>query len=249
MLDEYGDDLAVIFVESQGADARRAESFAYERGWMGRGAFWTRERPASTGLGYLPSFILLDAEGTVLMKGNTASMKSKIADAVEDQIKQAAQLPEGLDKDFKKAWKALREGDWATAAERIDKQAAEGGELAVQAEVLRARLTAALEGTVAGIEKQIEIGYLVEARAEAERLHSATKGLDEWHTRAASLLEGLDSDGMADEIKAAEAFSKLYAKVCADGIEDNVRKLEKFAAKYPDTLAASRAKHLLSIGE
>ena len=107
MPEEYGDDLAVIFVESQGANAKRAESCAYDRGWMGRGAYWTLERPASTGLGYLPSFILLDVDGKVLLKGNTGSMKGKIKDAIKDQIKDARDLPEEYGKDFKKAWKAL----------------------------------------------------------------------------------------------------------------------------------------------
>ena len=246
MLDELGEDLAVIFVESQGADARRAESFAYQKGWMGRGAAWTRERPASTGLGYLPSFILLDIDGRVLMKGNTAAMKSAIEDAVEEQIDLADELPEGFERDFKKAWQALREGEWAEASERIEKEA-EDEELAAQAAQLRERLTAALEREVATIEARVERGLLVEALERSERLVDAAEGLEEWHRRGVELVERLESEEFEAEMDAAEAFEKLYEKVCEDGIEDHARKLEKFAEKHPGTRAAERALHLFRL--
>lgn len=247
MLEEYGDDLAVIFVESQGANAKRAESFAYDRGWMGRGAYWTLERPASTGLGYLPSFILLDVDGKVLLKGNTGSMKGKIKDAIKDQIKDARDLPEEYGKDFKKAWKALVEDDWAKAIELIAKEAEDGGENASQAASMSARLEARIESDYLAIERRIELGYFVEALERAEAFAEQTEEIEKWSTAADELLTQLRSESLTTELEADQAFTKVYESVCEDGVEDNERALGKFASKYAGTKAAARAEHLLSL--
>ncbi len=64
--EEFGDDLAIVLVESQGADEERFMKFAAARKWLGRDMLWTRERPFSTGAGGLPNFALLDEEGRVV---------------------------------------------------------------------------------------------------------------------------------------------------------------------------------------
>jgi hypothetical protein len=41
------------------------QRFAYDRGWMGSNAMWTKERPFDVGLDGIPHFALLDIEGGV----------------------------------------------------------------------------------------------------------------------------------------------------------------------------------------
>ena len=105
--EHYGDDLQVIFVESQGASEEKAIGFAYGRKWMGNQAMWTRERPVQVPGRGLPKFALLSAEGELLLQGNPLSMKKKIEQAIDGEIKKAKSAPSGTPKSLSKAWKAF----------------------------------------------------------------------------------------------------------------------------------------------
>ena len=246
MLEELGDDVAVIFVESQGATDDYAEAFAYERGWMQSTAMWTTERPASTGLGTLPSFILLDVEGRVLMKGNTNSMKGRIEDAIEDQLKLVKKLPEDMPKALGKAWKALAERDFAKAVTELDKAADKAKDEAAVA-ALRARIDERIESEHVRLAYLVDEGLFVEALEAVDVLGERVEGLEEHTARVHEVAQRLESEELAPEVSAAEAFEKLAEKVREDGIEDNRKKLVKFAEKHPGTKAAERARRLAKL--
>ena len=244
MKEEYGEDLNVIFVESQGTSPEATELFVYKHGWMGTGVRWTSERPARSGGRGLPNYILLDATGTVLMTGYTNRDKSKIKKAIEAEIKQAKELPAGLDKGFKKAWKALLADDFAKAHVAIEKAAAKGAE---GSDSMRTRLKDRFSSRLGSIHAQIKNGHLIEALAAAEELSKSTKGHDEWHDAAEDAIAKLESDEYAAEMGAAKAFGKLYKKVLDDGIEKNLKKLNQFAEKHSGTKAGKRASRLASL--
>ena len=79
---QYGDDLQVLFVESQGASPEMAEAFAWRRRWMGTQAMWTTEAPLRVEGNTLPKFALLDTEGRLLLEGNPLGMKKQIEEAI-----------------------------------------------------------------------------------------------------------------------------------------------------------------------
>ena len=63
--EEFGEDLQVIFVESQGADRAKMEGFALRKKWFGTTAMWTTERPFDSGSRGLPNYVLIGADGKV----------------------------------------------------------------------------------------------------------------------------------------------------------------------------------------
>ena len=70
MSQNYGDDLGIVMVESQGAGTEGMARFCLERKWLGNSAMWTTERPVVTGARGIPNYVLLSNEGRVLMMGN-----------------------------------------------------------------------------------------------------------------------------------------------------------------------------------
>jgi len=246
---EHGDDLVVILVESQGASAPEAESFAYERGWMSGNALWTLERPCNSGVGSLPSFVLLGNDGEVLLKGNSSSMKGKIEDAIEEQIKLGNAVPEGSPKSAKKAWKSFRAGDFAKAIKGLNKIESKGGDDAAGATALLARVNAKVEAEIERVQALYDIGYLLAARDLASELTDNLEDHATYGPQTAEALAFFSGPDLEVEFAASTAFEKLYSKVREDGVNDLRKKLVKFADKHAGTLAAKRANHLLTLGE
>ena len=244
---EFEDDLVVLFVESQNTPPAKAEWFVYDKGWMAGNAYWTHERPCSTGMGTLPGCVLLDVNGEVLMKGNPGSMKSALEDAIADQIDIAKDLPEGAPKSAKKAWKAFGNGDFVKALDGLAKLEAKGGEDAAGAAQLRTRVEAAIDGRLSRVDHLLDLGYPVEAQALAVELSEALEDHESYGPRAAASVAMFEADDMRAEMEAAEAFEKIHAKVREDGVDDFRKKLEKFADKYSGSKAADRANHLLTL--
>ncbi len=245
--EELGDRFELMFVESQGATAEQAEAFAYERGWMQAAAMWTIERPANSGMGGLPSFVLLDKDGKVLLKGNTADMKGKIEDAIAEQIELIEELPSDVPKAYKKAWRSFVEGDYGQATAELVKIEAKGGEDAEAAARVRESFETRLASEFSRLEYLLEHGLFIEAAARAEGLGERIEGLAEDQSRLADLVAQLESAELVPEVEAAEELEKLMVKIREDGIEDNRKKLEKLASKLEGTKAGERAQRLLSL--
>jgi len=176
---EYGDDLAVVFFEVQGAGAEEAEQFAWQRKWMGTPAMWTSERLFRTGSRGIRNFALLSAEGEILMMGHPGSMHSKIKDAIESEIASAKKGPKDAPKALKGAYKAFGKSDYAKAMAAAQKVAAKGGDDAPAAEALAAEFTAAIAKKFARIDWLLKNGYVIESEELFEEVAGGVKGLDQ----------------------------------------------------------------------
>jgi len=100
----FGDDLQVIFVESQGALPRQVEGFSLARSWFGGRAMWTSEAPFETGATSLPYFVLIGNEGRVLLKGNPLAQPKEIERQIAEQIKDRRSAPTDAPTSVKAAW-------------------------------------------------------------------------------------------------------------------------------------------------
>ena len=248
MAAEYGDDLQIIFVESQGHSSEEAEAFAWDHKWMGTSAMWTTEAPFRTGSKGIPNFALLSNEGEVLLMGNPLSMGKQIEEAIDAEIKKANAIPEDTPKSLKKAWKAFVKGDYGKAVAEARKVEAKGGADGEEA-------TAAIDVFIERVEDElgranwmIENGYLVEAQKFMKDLSKRTKGIAEVAEESTEIGAKLDSDDLKAELTAAQALSKLIDKLAEGGYDDKlIKKLEKFVKKNEATKAAKRAQHLVDI--
>lgn len=239
--EEYGDQIQVIFVESQGATADAAEKFAFKRTWLSGPSMWTTERPFDSGSGGLPNFVLLSNEGEVLLKGNPMSMKSKIEDAIEAEVRKGKKAPADTPKALEKAWKEFRKGAYSKAIAAARKAATKPAveEAALEAaELFEERAGAALDQVAWCMEN----GYLTQSEDRLKVLMKSLKGQEELLTRAKVLDEELGSEAYEAEWAACKAFEKVMSKVNRKGVDDRTGKsLEAVAEKHPGTKNGARA--------
>ncbi len=246
---EYGDNLGIILVESQGATPAAAEKFAWERKWMGTNAMWTSESPFNTGSRGLPNFALLSNEGKVLLMGNSNAMHGKIADAIELEIERAQGAPDGSPKSLKKAYSNFAKGKYAKAVAEARKVAAKGGADSEDAEALAKEFITRIEGKFDRVQFLMDQAYLVRAESMLKDLTKAAKGLEEVAEKIATLEAAFAAESMKDEMKAAKAFAKLEEKLMESGLDEKIlKKIAKFAEKNSSMKVAKRAKHLVSLG-
>ena len=251
MAAEYGDDLQIIFVESQRrVDEDGVEAFIWDHKWMGTSAMWTNEAPFNTGSSGIPNFALLSNEGEILLMGHPGAMHSKIEDAIDGEIKKATAIPEGTPKALKKAWKAFMKKDYGKAVAEARKVEAKGGEDGEAATVAIGTFIDHVEKKLGRADWMIENGYLVEAQDFVKKLSKQIKGIDEVVEKQTELTTKFESEELKPEMAAAQALSKLVNALAEDGFDDKlVKKLRKFVKKNEATKAAARAKHLADISE
>ena len=246
--EEFGDDLAVVFVEVGGADEESAERFVWKKSWMGTSAMWTTERPFQTGISTMPSFALLSASGELLMMGNPSSMHSKLMKTIEEEVEKAKGLPEGAPKSLKKAYKAFAKGDYAKALEEASDVANGGDEGAEFAAETRKSFAKRIDGKFDRVQWMIDNAYVLEAETFFEDLAKGVDDLEAYRDRVTKFEELFESDEMGAELDAAKKFARLESKLMDDGLEEKlVDKVEKFADKFADTKVAARAKAILKI--
>ena len=245
---EFGDDLAIIFVESQGATQERMERFAWDRGWMGTTAMWTREAPFRTGSRGLPNFALIGADGKILMKGHPMSMQSKVVKAIEEEIKKGKGAPDGAPKSLKSAYKALAKGDYAKAHAAAVKVVAKAGDDTAAAQAFIESLDTRFGKNVERVEYLLSNGYALRADALYDELRAGAKGNDDFEARAAALTESITSDEVADEMKLDKAFSKLEEKLHQNGLDEKLlKKVRKLAEKNEGSRVMQRAGRILDL--
>ncbi len=239
--EEYGDQIQVIFVESQGATPAAAEKFAFQRSWLNGPSMWTSERPFDSGARGLPSFVLLSNEGEVLLKGNPMAMKGQIEEAVEAEVRKGKKAPEGTPKALEKAWKEFRKGEYSKAivlAKKAGSKPEVAEDSAVAAELFEARAGAALDKVVWCMEN----GYLTLAQERLNVLTKSLKGQDELLARVSALKQELESEAHEAEWAACKAFEKLMSKVNRKGADDRTAgSLDAIAEKHPGTKNGERA--------
>ncbi len=250
MAREYGSDLALIFIESQGSNNEQAEKFAWQKKWMGTDAIWSSESPFNTGSNGLPNFVLLSATGEVLLKGNPLSMHNAIEEAVVAEIEKAKGAPEGTPKALVKSYKAFAKGQFGKAIMEARKVAEKGGEEAEDATAAAAFFVEKVQAKYARADWMISNGFYMKADGMLNNLKKGVKGVEDFSETATELVGKLEADDMQEEMAAAKVFAKLEEKLIEDGLDDKlVKKLTKFASKYEGTKAGDRAAHIAGMAD
>ncbi|MEZ6014730.1 MAG: TlpA disulfide reductase family protein [Planctomycetota bacterium] len=243
---EYGDDLQVVFVESQGHDLPTVQRLAYNSKWMGSNAVWTSERPFDVGLDGIPHFALLDVDGKIILQGYTMELHSQLEELVAQQVAIAQKGPKGLDKGLAKAWKARAKGEFAKAVEVAQEAGNKGAE---GAEAFIASVHTMADLRLRRIEWMVEHGQANAAAAAIAELAKAVGDLEGVSTRVADLATRLASPEMKDELEAAKQLEKLEATLAEDGLDGRGldKKLERIAEKFSATHAGARARDLAAL--
>ena len=245
--EEHGDDLTVLFVEVGKKNLDQVEAFTYDRKWMGTPAKWTKERPFSSGFRTIPSFVLLSAEGKVLLKGNPIRMKKELDATIEREIAMATDPPESLPKSLKKAWEELGKDNFAKALREAGRVQEKGGEDATAATGLLETVEQAIAQEMKDIRWAVSNGYLVEAQDRLDDLAKDLKKSEAHEAAIAALVEELE-DQPGDEVKAARALGKIQEKLYDDGLtKKHVKELRRIAKQFRGTKSGERAQHLASL--
>ena len=241
----YGDALAVIFVESQGASADVAEAFAWRQKWMRIDAMWTGERPVHVEGNTIPKFALIAADGTVLHTGNPLEMKKQIEESIAAEVKKSTTAPDGTPKELAKAWSAFIKNDVAVAIAECDKLASDAAKAAK--EEFSARTSAKIERA----KWLADNGFVPQADALVAALQKSTKGVADLAQKLDEVARALAAESLKSEREAAKALVSLEAKIATDKPfdESNVKKLQGIAEKFKNTKAAQRASHLVALSK
>jgi hypothetical protein len=245
----HGDDLAVIFVECQGADDDTAEAFAWRQKWMGTAAMWTTERPMDPEGRGLPAFALLDVEGKLLLSGNPLAMKKEIEEAIASEVKRAKVPPTGTPPELAKVWASFVKGDVTAALAACDKFGE--GELGEAAKSLRKEMIARTESRLARASWMGDNGYASDALARLGELAKDVKGNLDFEPKLTKELARLQAADRAAEIEASKSLAALQQKMLKDKpFEDsNAKALAKLAEKHAGTKAGERAARLARLAK
>jgi hypothetical protein len=242
---EYGDDLAVVFVESQGASPADAERFIMDRGWFGTQAMWTSERPFSTGSRGLPNFALLSADGELLLKGSYVNKAAKTL--IEEEIRSAGGAPEGTPKKLQKAWKLFAKGDVAKAIASARK-AGSKPELAEDAGQLVQEFERRAGRSLDRITWLRDNGYASLAKKQLKDISKQLKGADELFALAEEIEASFEEEEIERELEASEALEKALGRLYEDAGNPRLfDKIAKLADEYEGTKVAERARHIVSL--
>lgn len=243
---EYGDDLQVIFVESQGTTVPDTEKFILEHKWMSSAAMWTNERPFDAGIDGLPSYVLLGAEGQVLAKGN--HMGSDTKELIEAEIAKAGDGPADASKDIAKAWKSFSKGKLAKALADAEKAGTDPA-LAEEAQMTIAEFGKRTQARIDSAKWRIDNGYFSAAEKLLDELAKEVKGTD-FEADVASEAARLEDPALKPEIEAEEALERITSKLFEEGFDKKgkfQKSLEKFVEKYDGSKAAVRGRSLLAM--
>lgn len=243
---ELGDDLQVLFVESQGTAPDATEKFILEHKWFGNNAMWTNEHPFNTGSNGLPNFALLSNDGKVLFKGNFST--SEVHDLIDAEIKRANEGPAETPKKLQKAWKLFAKDQIAKAIDEAKKVGADP-ELSSDAELCVIEFQNRVQARLDRAKWLIENGYASRGADQVDALVKALKGCTELYDAAVALQTSLDGEELAKEVEASELLEKHLAKLFEDPKEEKLfKKVAKIAEDFPGTKAAERASHIASLG-
>jgi hypothetical protein len=243
---QYGDDLQVIFAESQNFDeGDSVEAFAWRAKWMGTNAIWTEEQPVPVKGDGLPACALIGIDGKVLLEGNPLGLKKQIEETIAEQVKKAKDGPSDAPADIKKVWATYNKGDIAGALAQCDKLNTDDAKKA------KDELTARARSRIARAKWLIDNGFVAEANSLVTTLEKATKADATLSKEVAEQRTRLSDPALAKEAEAGGAFANLTEKMAKDKPFDpsNIKKLESLAEKYKGTKTAERASHLASLSK
>lgn len=253
MQEEFGDDLAVVFVESQGSNDVGAMNFAARQKWLGGRAMWTTEAPFDSGMNGLPSFVLLDVEGKVLLKGYSNSMHKQIEDAIQQQVAVRRKGPKDLPAPVAKVYAELAKGNYGAAVSAADKALAQPPSkdqeaFVAAANAAREAAQAAAERASARVDWLWQNGYPQAAQDLVAELQGGFKGSAALEQRAKELKAQLDAPEAQKELGAGKSLARLEAALYKEGPGKDLGKaLDECAEKNAGTRVAERAKRLAEV--
>jgi hypothetical protein len=250
LAEKFGEDLSLLFIEAQGTSKKKAEQFAWNKGWMATPAMWGNEAPLTTPGDGLPSFALLSSEGEVILMGNPISMHKQIEEAIKREIKNATKVSKDVPKSLHGAWKSFHKGDFKKAFEAAIDIELPGDDDAPAAVATLEEFRARIQARIARIEWRITNGQLIEAQELLEELAESAEGVEEIEDLLAPIQKQLSREDMESEFNAAKAFAKIEARLKKDGLKDKwLGQLENFKKKHAGTLAADRASQLIRLSK
>lgn len=246
MQEEYGDQIQVLFVESQGSSEQAIIDKQLMYKWLGGRSAWTTERPFSTPGRGLPSFALLDADGRVVLSGSSNAMHTQIKETVAEMIKSSKKAPADVPKPVGKALVDIRKGDYVKAnavlSKLIEKPSGpDPAAMKTAAESAQGQLMTRAEGEMKQVKWLAENGYPLEAMDLHKSLAKRAKGLPGLQQQLADLGDLLMSDDLKPEVAAAKELAKLEQKFFADYKGNFQKKFLKMVEKHGATKVAERA--------
>ena len=248
---ELGDDVNVLFVESQATSPEDTEAFIYRTRWGGSQGLWTNEHPCESGGTGLPAFVLLGNDGRALVTGYAE--ESKLKDLILAEIKTAKSAPKETPAPLLKAYTDFNKGAYAIAilaAQKLAETPAADDKsgMAAAAKLRAEEWTKLATSRVERLKFLLESAQFAKADAEVLALKPAIKGLPTLETKLTELSAKLAADDQKLAREAAKALDSLLAKVNDKGPDDKTTKeLKKLAEKYGGTPPGERAAHLAKI--
>jgi hypothetical protein len=243
----FGDDLQVVFVESQDGTSDTVEAFCLGRRWLGTRAMWTCEQPFDSGARMLPYFVLVGNDGRVVLKGNPLEQSQEIERQIAEQIKARKCAPADAPANVQAAWCEFNGGRFAKAfsvlreVQRGETHDADKAAVERAGKCFRERIGKEL----CRVGWMIENGYFEEAAVRLDELASGAKGEDEIYTRCVELVRELESPRWKAEREAARELARtLPAFYKSGGDAATTSELARIAVQYKGTKAALRAEHL-----
>jgi hypothetical protein len=237
--EKYGDDVQVIFVESQGHSREDYESFAWRNKWMGNNAIWTDERPIPTVGQGLPETALIGNDGKVIMQGYPGDFGKKFEAAVEAEIKKSKSPPAGTSDAMKPAWTAYLKGDLAGALAECDKVGTD------EAKGAREEFLSKAKRQISRVKWLVDNGYMADAEKMAGDLSKGVKGNADLEKLVADQMTRINSPDMATEKEAEKAIANFVKEIAKKKPFDpaNVKKAESLDK------AGGRAAHIAELAK
>lgn len=253
---EYGEDLAVVFVEMQ-ASPRAIEVATVQKSWIRTRAMWTTEYTVDSGLRGVPQYALLSSKGELVKNGLTSLIGcnflprrlEELADAIAEQVHLRRSGPEGLPKHVAKAWKDFAKGKLAATFKRLQ------GLLEADSEEVREAAQSSLDEFETRVTERLDrsaalmaVGRMVEAEETLETLEKQLELNDALNQRLQVMQTDLFSEANAEEYEASKALAKIEKKLLQKGPSSAVLKaLVKLDKKFPGTKNAERAIRLIEL--
>lgn len=248
---ELGDELQVLFVESQGASPADAAVFALKQKWLGGRGMWTTEHPCDSGSRSLPSAVLLGSDGKVLFNGNPLDGHKEILRLVEEDAKARRDPPLDLPKALQGAWSNWAKGKPGEALRQLD--ALTEKDRASLGEAWTTTRAAIVARTSARFDRALwsfEHGLPERCVQDLEALAKACEGTPEFKPRLEELRARLSGPEGAAEREAAKALGRIEAQFYASGGDEAARKdLARLLAKHAGTKVGQRLAGVLALGK
>lgn len=251
LLQQYGDDLQVLFVESQGASTPEAAAFVLKQKWLGgAGGLWTIEHPCDSGSNGLPSAVLIGSDGKVLFNGHPLDGHKEIMRLVDADIAARRSAPADAPKALKPAWAAYAKGKLGDAVKLLDAIAEK--DRPALGDAWQTTRDTFVKRAQAGIERaqwELDHGYPTRCAARLDALAKSCEGQAELKKGIEAVRAKLASPEGAAERDAAKVLERLESAFYEKGGDEAQRKdLERAVAKAGTSKVAERVRAVLAIG-